>query len=52
VAAWVGAKALSEGTSIDEVARMLGVRSLDGAAAFIGYDWTRVEAPDAPEGQP
>ena len=52
VAAWVGAKALSEGTRIDEVARMLGVRSLDRAAAFIGYDWTRVEFPDAPEGPP
>jgi hypothetical protein len=25
--------------SIDEVARLLGVRSLDQAAAIVGFDW-------------
>ncbi len=39
VAAWKGASALSAGASIDEVARMLGIRSLDAAASFIGWDW-------------
>jgi integrase/recombinase XerC len=42
VAAWAGAKAFREGASIDEVARMLGIRSLDRAARFIGWDWTQV----------
>jgi integrase len=41
VAAWVGATALSQGAHIDEVARMLGVRSLDQAARLIGWDWDR-----------
>jgi hypothetical protein len=27
------------GTSIDEVALLLGMRSLDRTAAFIGFDW-------------
>lgn len=39
VAAWAGAKAFAEGAPIDEVARRLGVRSLDRAAAIIGWDW-------------
>jgi integrase len=39
VAAWAGAKAFAEGGLIDEVARMLGVRSLDRAAAIIAWDW-------------
>ncbi len=30
---------MASGTSIDEVARMLGIRSLDAAASFIGWDW-------------
>jgi integrase/recombinase XerC len=41
--AWRGAAALAEGSSIDEVARLLGIRSLDAAAAFIGWDWRRKE---------
>jgi len=44
IAAWAGAKALAEGASIDLVARMLGVRSLDQAAKLIGFRW-RQEAP-------
>ena len=40
VAAWAGAKAFAEGATIDEVARILGVRSLDRAAAIIGWDWS------------
>jgi integrase len=39
VAAWRGAKELETGASIDEVALLLGMRSLDRAAAFIGFDW-------------
>jgi integrase len=37
--AWRGASALASGASIEEVARMLGIRSLDAAASFIGWDW-------------
>ena len=37
--AWRGASALVSGASIDEVARMLGIRSLDAAASFIGWHW-------------
>jgi integrase/recombinase XerC len=39
VTAWVGARALRDGATIDEVARMLGMRSLDQAAALIGFAW-------------
>lgn len=39
IAAWRGAKELETGASIDEVAALLGMRSLDRAAAFIGFDW-------------
>jgi hypothetical protein len=39
VAAWAGASAFRHGASIDQVARMLGVRSLDAAARIIGFDW-------------
>jgi site-specific recombinase XerD len=39
VVAWRGASALASGASIDEVARMLGIRSLDAAASFIGWHW-------------
>jgi integrase len=41
VVAWRGAKALSEGTRIEAIARLLGIRSLDRTAAFIGWDWRR-----------
>lgn len=36
---WRGASALAAGDSIDEVARLLGIRSLDAAASFIGWNW-------------
>jgi integrase len=39
VAAWAGATAFAQGAPIDEVARILGVRSLDRATAIIGWDW-------------
>ena len=39
IAAWAGATAFRKGAQIHEVARMLGVRSLDQAARLIGWDW-------------
>ena len=39
IPAWRGAKELANGASIDEVALLLGMRSLDRAASFIGFDW-------------
>ena len=39
IAAWRGVTALVNGASIDEVAALLGMRSLDRAATFIGFDW-------------
>jgi integrase/recombinase XerC len=39
VAAWAGARVLAETGRIEDVARTLGVRSLDRAARIIGYDW-------------
>jgi integrase len=38
--AWAGRKVLNGTGRIDEVARALGMRSLDGAARLIGWDWT------------
>ncbi len=39
IPAWRGASELANGASIDEVALLLGMRSLDRAAIFIGFDW-------------
>lgn len=39
IPAWRGTAELDNGASIDEVAALLGMRSLDRAAAFIGFDW-------------
>jgi len=39
VPAWRGATEFASGASIDEVTKLLGMRSLDRAAAFIGFDW-------------
>ncbi|MGZ4671483.1 MAG: hypothetical protein ACXV8K_02360 [Ilumatobacteraceae bacterium] len=39
VAAWAGRSRFDAGADIAEVARMLGVRSLDQAAQIIGWDW-------------
>jgi integrase/recombinase XerC len=39
VTAWAGARALRDGATIDEVARKLGMRSLDQTAALIGFSW-------------
>jgi integrase len=41
VAAWAGARDFAEGAPIDEVARRLGVRSLDRAASLICWDWLK-----------
>jgi integrase/recombinase XerC len=37
--AWAGQQVLNETGRVDEVARALGMRSLDGAARLIGWDW-------------
>jgi integrase len=39
IAAWSGATTFRQGAQIEEVARVLGVRSLDQAARLIGWDW-------------
>jgi integrase/recombinase XerC len=39
VAGWAGQKILEETGCIDEVARRLGMASLDRAARFIAFDW-------------
>jgi integrase len=39
IPAWRGATELFNGASIDKVAVLLGMRSLDRAATFIGFDW-------------
>jgi integrase/recombinase XerC len=40
VAAWAGRRVLQDTGRVEAVARRLGVRSLDGAAQIIGWDWT------------
>ena len=45
VAGWAGRQVLDETGRIEEVARMLGVRSLDRAARLIAWDWTEQPAP-------
>ena len=39
VAAWAGQRIFKESGCIGEVARRLGLRSLDGAARLIGWEW-------------
>ena len=39
VTAWAGRQILEESGRIEEVAQRLGMRSLDRAAALIGFDW-------------
>jgi integrase/recombinase XerC len=39
VVAWAGRRVFEETASIEEVARRLGIRSLDRAARFIGWGW-------------
>ena len=39
IAAWAGRHLLDEGIPIDEVARRLGMRSLDEVARVIGFQW-------------
>lgn len=39
VTAWVGVQVFVETESIEEVARRLGMRSLDRTASLIGHDW-------------
>jgi hypothetical protein len=45
VVAWRGASAMAAGATIDQVALMLGIRSLDAAAAFIGWTWAGEQHP-------
>jgi integrase len=42
VTAWSGTKVLEQTGRIDEVARRLGIRSLDRAALLIGWDWNEL----------
>ena len=37
--AWAGTVIFEETDKIEEVARRLGMRSLDAAARFINFDW-------------
>jgi integrase/recombinase XerC len=39
IAAWAGVKIFEQTGQIDDVARRLGMRSLDRAALLIGWDW-------------
>lgn len=41
VVAWAGARILEQTGRIEEVARRLGIRSLDRAARFIDFDWNQ-----------
>jgi integrase/recombinase XerC len=43
VAAWAGRAVFDRTQRIDDVAKALGVRSLDQAARIIGWDWTAVD---------
>jgi integrase len=45
IRAWAGTKALAGGATIDAVARMLGVRSLDQAARIVGFRWLEAVSP-------
>lgn len=47
VAAWAGRRVLEETGRIDCAARALGVRSLDGAAAIVAWDWRADPEPGA-----
>jgi integrase/recombinase XerC len=48
LAAWAGRQVLCATGRIDAAARALGMRSLDSAARFVGWDWTR--GGDDPDG--
>jgi integrase/recombinase XerC len=39
IVAWAGHKALEDGMTLEQVARRLGMRSLDETAALLRYDW-------------
>jgi len=47
LAAWAGVRVLEATGQIDAAARALGMRSLDGAARAIHWDWTDAELLDA-----
>jgi integrase/recombinase XerC len=38
VAAWAGRQLFDQGIALEDVARRLGIRSLDRTASFIGLD--------------
>ena len=50
VAAWAGRRILAESGRIDEVARRLGMSSLDRTARFIAFDWQDDRSMKAPVG--
>jgi integrase/recombinase XerC len=43
ITAWAGRRLFDDGAPLDEVARRLGMRSLDQTASFIGFDWRSQE---------
>jgi len=46
VVAWAGDKVLHRTGRIEDVAQALGVRSLDSAASFIGWQWLEIDGRD------
>jgi len=46
VVAWAGTQVLESTGRIEDVARALGLRSLDGAATFIGWQWLEADGDD------
>lgn len=43
ISAWAGRRLFDDGAPLDEVAKRLGMRSLDQTASFIGFDWQSQE---------
>ena len=43
VVTWAGVQVLESTGRIEEVAKALGLKSLDRAAAFIGWNWQELD---------
>jgi hypothetical protein len=43
ITAWAGRRLFDDGAPLDEVAKRLGMRSLDQTSRFIGFDWRAQE---------